>query len=155
MNIPSRDYMSLIYNLTQDWSRRHGGNIQEYKVRTTLDRDFVETEQVLTEFGICYSTNNYLLNNISSGWLLRRKLPLAMRFDHYFDDKEIYSIVSGNQFDGEVSFTNKGYNSGYIKIFVHSPYDIMDVARKDYVTREVITFHCMGVMVVADDEFQE
>lgn len=147
--------MSLIFNLTEDWSRRHGGSIQEYKVRTTLDRDFVATEQVLTEFGICYSTNNYLLYNISSGWLMRGRLPLALRFDHYYDDKDIFDIVSGNQFDGEVSFTNKGYNSGFIKIFVHSPYDIMDVARKDYVTREVITFHCMGLMVVADTDFRE
>lgn len=147
--------MSLIFKLTEDWSRRNGGNIQEYKVKTMMDRDFVETEQVLTEFGICYSTNNYLLYNISTAWLLRRRLAPPLRFDRYYDDKTIFSIAAGNQFDGEVSITNKGYNRGFIKLFVHSPYDIMDVARKDYVTDSMITFRCLGVMIVADDDFRE
>lgn len=68
MNIDPAEYMRLIYNLTQDWTRRHGGNIQEYKVKSAQDLAFVTSEQVLTEFGICYGTNNYLLNNISTKW---------------------------------------------------------------------------------------
>lgn len=58
--------MRLIYNLTQDWTRRHGGSIQEYKVKSMQDLSFVSVEQILTEFGICYGTNNYLLKNIST-----------------------------------------------------------------------------------------
>lgn len=147
--------MFWIYNLTEDWSRRIGGSIHEYKVRTMVDRNFVETEQVLTEFGICYSTNTVVLYNTSAMWQMLRRQAMPLRKDQYYDDKVIYDIVAGNQFDGEVGYTSKGYNSGYIKIFLHSPYDIMDVSRKDYVTDQMITFNCLGVMIVSDEDFRE
>lgn len=68
LDIDPVEYMRLIYNLTQDWTRRDGGSIQEYKVKSMQDQSFVSVEQILTEFGICYGTNNYLLKNISTKW---------------------------------------------------------------------------------------
>lgn len=155
LNIPASDYMSLIYNLTQDWSRREGGSINEYKVRTMLDREFVYTEQILTEFGICYGANNHLLQNVSASWQVLHKTPPPLRFDRFYDNKKTHRIVASNQFDGEVSYTNKGYNVGYIRVFVHSPYDVMNSARKGYVTDQLISFYCMGIMIIADEEFKE
>lgn len=66
LDIDPEEYMRLIYNLTQDWTRRDGGSIQEYKVKSMQDQSFISVEQILTEFGICYGTNNYLLTNIST-----------------------------------------------------------------------------------------
>ncbi len=51
------------YRLTEDWSRREDG---ERKVRGIFDLEFVITEQVLTECGICYMTNNFLTEELST-----------------------------------------------------------------------------------------
>lgn len=56
-------YMQLISNVSEDWVRR---SLEEFKVRTVYDTTFCQTEQVLTEMGICYTTNNYLAANLST-----------------------------------------------------------------------------------------
>lgn len=66
LNIEPADYMDVIYSLTEDWSRRTGG---ERKVRTIRNLEFGVSEQVLTENGICYMTNNYLAYNISTRYI--------------------------------------------------------------------------------------
>lgn len=155
LNIPSSDYMSLIYNLTEDWTRREGGGINEYKVRTTVDRDYVYSEQVLTEFGICYSSNNYLLKDVAASWQVLGKPAPPVRFDRFYDNKNMFSIVAGNQFDGDVVYTHKGYNVGWIMIHVHSPYEVMDVARKEFIVNQLISFSFLGTMIIADTDFRE
>lgn len=55
--------MMLIYNLTRDWTRAES---TEHKVRSLRNVNFVRCEQILTEQGICYVTNNFLSSNLST-----------------------------------------------------------------------------------------
>lgn len=59
--------VEIFYRLTEDWSRREEG---ERKVRAIFDLEFVVTEQVLTEYGICYMTNSYLSRHLSTRFIL-------------------------------------------------------------------------------------
>lgn len=60
------NWTNIFYRLTEDWSRREDG---ERKVRGIFDLEFVVTEQVLTEYGICYMTNNHLTKHISTRFM--------------------------------------------------------------------------------------
>lgn len=72
LNIDPAKYMELIYDLTEDWVRRP---YTFYKVKTFCDKTFCHTEQILTELGICYSTNNYLLDSLSTRYIHRCCAP--------------------------------------------------------------------------------
>lgn len=63
MNIDPKDYMMLIYNLTRDQTRNEAG---ELRVRAFRNLDFIGCEQILTEQGICYTSNSYLASNLSA-----------------------------------------------------------------------------------------
>lgn len=63
MNINPNDYMMLIYNLTQDRLRNVDG---EQRVRAFRNLDFIGCEQILTEQGICYTSNSLLASNLSA-----------------------------------------------------------------------------------------
>lgn len=53
----------LIYNLTLDQTR-HAED--ENRVHSYRNHEFIRCEQVLTESGICYVTNNLLATNLSA-----------------------------------------------------------------------------------------
>lgn len=55
--------MMLIYNLTQEQLRNTSGEMQ---VRAFRNKQFIRSEQILTEQGICYVANNFLASNLSS-----------------------------------------------------------------------------------------
>lgn len=55
--------MRLIYNLTKNLVLNGTG---DYQVQAFRDTDYIRTEQVLTEKGICYTTNNFLATNLSA-----------------------------------------------------------------------------------------
>jgi len=57
LNIRPKDYMLLIYNLTEDLTLQTN---QELKVRNVNNLEFIRTLQTLTEYGICYTTNNFI-----------------------------------------------------------------------------------------------
>lgn len=63
LDLQPNNYMMLIYNLTKDETK---SSREEERIQTKLGQDFIQTEQVLTEYGICYMTNNLLLNNLST-----------------------------------------------------------------------------------------
>lgn len=54
--------MMLIYNLTKDQLRGNG----EQGVKAFRNVDYIRCEQVLTEQGICYVSNNFLATNLSA-----------------------------------------------------------------------------------------
>ncbi|XP_031616801.1 uncharacterized protein LOC116336800 [Contarinia nasturtii] len=58
LNIDPEDYMMLIYNLTQNHVLKGDG---DYQIQAYRDSDYIRIEQVLTEKGICYTTNNYTI----------------------------------------------------------------------------------------------
>lgn len=61
LNILPNDYMMLIYNLTEDWTQWN-----KTRVFTTDGHEIVQTNQILTEYGICYLSNNYLTKDSST-----------------------------------------------------------------------------------------
>lgn len=63
LNINPNDYMLLIYNLTADWSRWQDS---DRKIRSVRHTQFISCEQVLTEHGLCYQSNNVLSDNLSA-----------------------------------------------------------------------------------------
>lgn len=62
LNIKPEDYMMLIYNMTRDLLRDMG----DEPVRAIRNHEFVHCEQVLTEHGICYTSNSYVAKNLSA-----------------------------------------------------------------------------------------
>lgn len=61
MYIDPQTYLSLIYNLTEDLTRR----TDAFKVKNINNLEHIKTEQVLTEFGLCYMSNNFHADNMS------------------------------------------------------------------------------------------
>ena len=63
LNIKPENYMKLIFDLTEDLTLRDSA---EMKVRNVNNLEYIKCIQVLTENGICYSTNNFLAPNLST-----------------------------------------------------------------------------------------
>lgn len=62
LNIKPEDYMMLIFNLTRDQLR----DPIEWRVRSIRNQEFINSEQVLTEHGICYVSNSFIAKNLSA-----------------------------------------------------------------------------------------
>ena len=99
LKIRPADYFSLIYNLTEDLTRKEG-NI-EIKVRNVNNMEFIKATQILTEFGICYTTNNLLALNLSTSLLMENKIHPD---DPYYKRFKLHDVRFGNLFDGDMSY---------------------------------------------------
>lgn len=64
LNIEPKSYMELIYKLTDDLTTTD----EEPRVHTIMSSKFIRTIQVLTEYGICYTTNNIIAANLTTKW---------------------------------------------------------------------------------------
>lgn len=85
-------YMQLINNVTEDWTRR---SLEEFKVRTVYDTTFCKTEQVLTEMGICYTTNNYLASDLSTRYRKIFGIYLYSYFYNFLNPPQFVDIRRG------------------------------------------------------------
>lgn len=150
LRIRPNNYMHLIYNLTEDLSYRKG---LEKKVRNSNSQDFIKVTQVLTENGICYTTNSILAVNLSTSILIDGKEP-AIDEDYVQEKKKVYSTRFGNLFDGDMSYSFFGFVSGII-IYLHSPYEIMNVARSIAYTNEAYEFEATSIEIVTTDQFRK
>lgn len=81
-------YMSLIYNLTFDFTQKEEGR-EHIKLNDGFQNFFVR--QVLTEFGICYLSNSYLHAEYTARYFLFGKYPKI--------DKENVKMLLGSYFD--------------------------------------------------------
>lgn len=63
LNIDPNDYMMLIYNLTFDKIR---DGEQDTRVRAFRNLMAIQSEQIITEQGICYMANNFLTADFSA-----------------------------------------------------------------------------------------
>lgn len=66
LNIKPEDYMMLIYKLTRDQLRGVG----EKRVWAIRNKEVIKCELVLTEHGICYTSNSYIAKNLSAKYTL-------------------------------------------------------------------------------------
>lgn len=151
LNIQPKDYLRLIYDLTEDLTKSEGN--LEFKVRNVNNLEFIRVIQVLTEYGICYSTNNYLATNLSTSLLLEKKMPVD---DNFYKKVKLHEVRYGNLFDGEVTFSFIGYRTP-ITIFMHSPYETMNVARPigNGFTMDAYEFETLSIEIITTNDFRE
>lgn len=114
------------------------------KVRNVNNLEFIKCIQVLTENGICYSTNNFLAPNLStrfrkqllvnhiystfiqySSQYFKNKPPA---YDPFYKNYKLHDVRFGNLFDGDMTYSFIGFEMA-ITIYLHSPYDFMNIAR--------------------------
>lgn len=62
--------MMLIYNVSVDMTKRPA----ELKVRCVNNLEFIRSMQVITEFGICYTTNNFVAPKLTPRYISKIKL---------------------------------------------------------------------------------
>lgn len=130
LKIKPANYLSLIYNLTEDLTRKTG-NI-ELKVRNVNNMEFIKTTQILTEYGICYTSNNLLALNLSTALLMENKI---LPDDPYYKKTKLHDVRFGNLFDGDMTYSFIGFPSP-VTVYLHSPYETMNIARSIGYTSE-------------------
>ncbi|XP_055301251.1 uncharacterized protein LOC129567903 [Sitodiplosis mosellana] len=104
LNIQPENYMMLIYNLTKDQLRGDDPNI-----KAVLNADFIRCEQVLTENGICYVSNNFLAANLSAMYILTGMHPRPLKTMTFYQHFELIDVIAGNLFDGDKSYSMSGF----------------------------------------------
>ena len=97
------DYMHIIYNLTENYLLLSKNSI---RIHAIADLWLVHCQQILTEWGICYSTNNYLIDELSTSNLLYGKKPPK---NPYEDTPQFHQTISMNVFDGDGIFSFTGF----------------------------------------------
>jgi acid-sensing ion channel, other len=147
LKIQPKDYLKIIYELTEDLTKKNG--TIEFKVRNFNNQDFIKTTQILTENGICYTTNSILALNLSTSLLLEDKIPVD---DDYFKTRKLYYVRYGNLFDGEQTYSFIGFRIP-ITIYLHSPYEVMNIARTLGYTKEAYEFEAFSIEIITTDQF--
>ncbi|XP_055919190.1 sodium channel protein Nach [Eupeodes corollae] len=144
LNIDPMDYMELIYNLTENYIELPIDNI-----KTVSDSFFIYSQQILTEWGICYSTNNYLIEKLSTTNLLFGEEPPK---NVYEDTENFHKTLSMNVFDGEATFNFMGFK-GSIEIYVHGAYEVMNFERRLGPTQIPFEVTVQVYDITASDDF--
>ncbi|XP_055843183.1 uncharacterized protein LOC129909991 [Episyrphus balteatus] len=145
-NIDPMDYMHIIYNLTENYLLLSENSI---RVHAICDLWLVHSQQILTEWGICYSTNNYLIDELSTSNLLHGKKPPK---NPYEDTPKFHQTISMNVFDGDGIYFFTGFK-GPIQIYVHGAHEVMNFERRMGLTS--IPLECIATFydITASDDF--
>lgn len=113
--------------------------------------EFIKATQILTEYGICYSTNNFLALNLSTSMLLEKKIPPD---DAYYKKLKLHDVRYGNLFDGEMTYSFIGFQPP-ITMFMHSPYDTINVARSIGYTQDAFEFETLSIEIITTKDIKE
>uniref|UniRef100_A0A1B0ETT1 Sodium channel protein Nach n=1 Tax=Glossina morsitans morsitans TaxID=37546 RepID=A0A1B0ETT1_GLOMM len=148
LNVKPQQYMELIYNVTADMTRNP---IDMYRARCIHDNANIQVRQVLTEYGLCYLTNNYLGQKYTSSFLIYGQYPDVNPFE---GKKPFRKILSGSFFDKDVSYTFIGFPES-IDLFVHSPYDVMKVDSNFGYAEDHLEFDPATMEIVTGTGFDE
>lgn len=149
LKIKPEHYAMLIYNLTEDLTRKTSN--MELKVRNVNNMEYIRTTQVLTEYGICYTTNNFLAANLSASWIIEKKVQQE---DPFYRTSKLYDVRFGNLFDGDMTYSFIGFETA-ITIFLHSPYEFINVARSVGYTTEAYEFEAYSIEIITTSDFKE
>lgn len=149
LRIRPENYLTLIYSLTEDLTQRTG-NI-ELKVRNVNNMEFIKTTQILTEYGICYTTNSMLALNLSTALLLENKIWPE---DPFYKKTKLHYVRFGNLFDGDMTYSFIGFPSP-ITIYLHSPYETMNIARSIGYTIEAYEFEAYSIEIITSKQFRD
>lgn len=146
LNIQPKDYMMLIYNLTEDLTKR-GFSVDD-KVRSVSGEKFLYVFQILTENGICYTASNHVARNMSTAILLERRDPYPERNDSIIEVRKV------NIFEGDVNVNFLGFDTAVTSYF-HSSYETMNIARGLGWTLESFDFDVQAVDIITSDQFRD
>lgn len=149
LKVTPADYLSLIYNLTEDLTVLPGSI--ENKVRNVNNMEFIRTTQILTEYGICYTTNSLLARNLSTRLLMENKI---MPDDPFYKNQKLHDVRFGNLFDGDMTYSFIGFPSA-ITVYLHSPYETMNIARSIGYTSEAYEFEAYSIEIITTEDFKE
>lgn len=168
LRIRPADYLRLIRNLTEDLTYRTGN--YELKVRNVNNMEFIRATQILTEYGICYTTNSLLALNLSMSLLMDNKLPPS---DPFFKKYYLHDVRFGNLFDGDMTYRLQKFSLLNLKvlisreffsfigfpspitIYLHSPYEMMNIARSIGYTKEAYEFEAFSIEIITTKQFRE
>uniref|UniRef100_A0A1A9W6T2 Uncharacterized protein n=1 Tax=Glossina brevipalpis TaxID=37001 RepID=A0A1A9W6T2_9MUSC len=103
LNVTPQQYMELIYNVTADMTHI---SVDLYRVRCIHDNANIQVRQVLTEYGLCYLTNNYLNAKYTSHFFIYGQYPETNSLE---EKKPIRNVLTGSFFDKDVSYTFLGF----------------------------------------------
>ncbi|CAO1409477.1 unnamed protein product [Diamesa serratosioi] len=149
LKILPENYATLIYNLTDNLITLHE-NI-DFRVRNVNNLDFIRAIQVQTEFGICYSTNNFLAPNLSASWIIEKKIEA----DHpYYRNFKLHDVRFGNLFDGDMTYSFIGFDTP-VTIFLHSPYEFINIARSVGYTVDAYEFEAYSIEIITTSDFKD
>ncbi|XP_036322357.1 sodium channel protein Nach [Rhagoletis pomonella] len=137
-------YMSLIYNLTTDFTQMADEN-ERIRLNDGF-RSFV-VRQVLTEFGICYLGNSYLHNEYTARYTIFGKYPKI--------NKEHLQMLTGSYFDSVLLILSvpKAFES--IGVFIHSAHDALKIEQKFFYTNEAVYYKAEAREIVAEEGFEK
>ena len=121
------------------------------KVRNVNNLDFIRSSQILTEYGICYTTNNFLAVNLSTSVVLDNE---PLKDDPFYKKSVVHDVRFGNLFDGDMTYSFIGFPSA-VTIYVHSPYDTMNIARSIGYTAEAYEFDAHSTEIITTEQFKD
>lgn len=148
LKITPKDYLSVIYSLTEDLTRK-AGNI-EVKIRNVNNMEFIKTTQILTEYGICYTTNHLLALNLSTALIMENKI---VPDDPFYKKQTLHDVRFGNLFDGDMTYSFIGFPSP-VTVYIHSPYETMNIARSIGYTNEAYEFEAFSIEIITTEDFR-
>lgn len=123
----------------------------EQKVRNVNNMEFIRTTQILTEFGICYTTNNLLALNLSTSLLMENKITPV---DPFYNKVKLHDVRFGNLFDGDMTYSFIGFPSA-TTVYLHSPYETMNIARSIGYTSEAYEFEAYSIEIITTTDFKD
>lgn len=149
LRITPSSYLHLIYSLTDDWTQEQI-NIEQ-KVRNVNDLAFIKSFQILTEYGICYTTNSLLALNLSTALLMENKI---LPEDPFYKKLKLYEMRFGNIFEGDITYSFFGFPSA-VSIYLHSSYETMNIARSLGYSNEAYELEAYSIEIVTTKQFRE
>lgn len=105
LNVKPQNYMELIYNLTADETMNPN---EKQRVRTVDNGANIHTRQILTEYGLCYMTNNILPEEYTSRYFIFGEYPER---NIYEEQNEVRQVQQGSFPDKYIDFNFIGFQS--------------------------------------------
>lgn len=111
LGLKPNKYMELIYNLTDDVTRNPN---EKKRVRTVDNGANIHTRQILTEYGLCYMTNNFLPEEYTSRYLIFGEYPEK---NIYEEEAQVRPVQQGSFPDRYIDFNFIGFQPAIDVIF--------------------------------------
>ncbi|XP_073821256.1 pickpocket 10 [Musca autumnalis] len=147
LQLKPNKYMELIYNLTVDHTLNP---VDKLRIRCIDNDEYIHSRQVLTEYGLCYLTNNNIDDRYSSKYLLFGEMP---EYSEYEIKHNVRRIQMGSYPDKYIDFNFIGFQSP-IDVYAHSSYEVMKVDNNYGYTTENLYYEPFSPEITTDHNFE-